>query len=334
MSWPENHWYGSRAADRAVARLLWPASLLFGAVAALRRAAYRCGILRAIRLPVPVVVVGNIGVGGTGKTPLTLALAAQLRASGYRPGIVSRGYGGNARGVQAVPATGDPRAYGDEPVLLARRSGCPVWIGTDRAAAAGALLAAHPGCNLIICDDGLQHYALARDFEIAVVDGARGLGNGRLLPSGPLREPVSRLAAVSAIVVNGAGAAPAAGGAVYRMSLHGMQLHNLKDPARRAPPAHFAGTRVHAVAAIGHPQRFFDHLRNLGIDFSPHAFPDHYAFKATDLAFGDDAPVIMTEKDAVKCEAFANDRHWVLQVEAILDGDLAGQVARQFGKPR
>jgi tetraacyldisaccharide 4'-kinase len=334
MPWPENHWYRSRAVDRAVSLLLWPASLLYGALAALRRAAYRQGLLHATHLPVPVVVVGNLSVGGTGKTPLALALAAQLRARGFRPGLVSRGYGGSAREPQSVSPASDPRVCGDEPVLLARRSGCPVWIGADRAAAAQALLAAHPQCDLVLCDDGLQHYALARDFEIAVIDGMRGLGNGRLLPAGPLREPRARLAAVDAVVVNGAGAAPPAAGTVFRMTLQGTQLRGLRDPDRSASPAQFAGVRVHAVAAIGNPRRFFDHLRELGIDCSPHAYPDHHAYTAAELDFGDDTPVIMTEKDAVKCRAFADDRHWVLQVEAVLDGDLAGQIARQLGKPR
>src|SRR5215831_12782352 len=196
--WLAAHW------DRftAVSALLSPLSLAFRAAAGLRRAAYASGIARARRLPVPVIVVGNITAGGSGKTPVVLWLARHLRAHGYHPGIVSRGYGGTRTVSGRVAPDGDPRACGDEPVLLARRSGSPVWTGADRAAAGAALLATNPACNVLLSDDGLQHYRLARDLEICVLDDALGIGNGWLLPAGPLREPPSRLAAVDAIVIN------------------------------------------------------------------------------------------------------------------------------------
>lgn len=333
MRWLEQHWYRKGALDRALCLALWPLSLLFGMLAALRRAAYRHGMLSVTRLPVQVIVVGNISVGGTGKTPLTIALAQQLKRRRRRPGIVCRGYGGSALVAQPVAPDSDPRVSGDEAVLLARRSGCPVWIGADRVAAARGLLAANPDCDLLLSDDGLQHYALARDFEIAVVDAARGLGNGMLLPAGPLREPPARLAGVDALVLNGDGAAPPHTAPAYRMGLTGERFFNVGDPQHQVTASHFSGHTVHAVAAIGNPQRFFDHLAQLGIAFHAHPFADHHAFSDTDLAFGKDTMVIMTEKDAVKCERFANDRLWVLQVDAAIEGDLVKQITSHLGKP-
>jgi tetraacyldisaccharide 4'-kinase len=333
MHWLEQHWYRSGALDRALCLALWPLSLLFGILAAVRRAAYRAGIFSVARLPVPVIVVGNISVGGTGKTPLTIALAQQLRQQQRRPGIICRGYGGSAHTPQPAAHDSDPRVAGDEAVLLARRSGCPVWIGSDRVAAARGLLAANPDCDLLISDDGLQHYALARDFEIAVFDAARGIGNGMLLPAGPLREPPARLAGVGALVLNGDGAPPPYSGPVYRMVLNGERFFNLCESQWQVTASHFSGCKVHAVAAIGNPQRFFDHLARLGIAFDPHPFPDHHTFTGTDLAFGNDTTVIMTEKDAVKCGRFANDRLWVLKVDAAIDGDLVKQITCHLGKP-
>jgi len=330
----ENSWYGNSMADHVLSLALWPLSLLFRIVAALRRYAYRCGLLSAAKLPVPVVIVGNIPVGGTGKTPLTIALATALRNAGKHPGIITRGYGGSRREAHAVGIISDARDSGDEAILLTRLSGCPVWAGANRVAAARALLADNPGCDILLSDDGLQHYALARDFEIAVIDGARGLGNGRLLPAGPLRETAARLNHVNAVVLNGDGPAPSSTAPVYRMHLRGDRLRNLKTPQQTVDAEYFRGRKVHAVAAIGHPQRFFDHLRGLCIVFQAHAFPDHYAFTAQDLAFGDDAEIIMTGKDAVKCFAFAGPHYWQLPVEAVLDGDLTGQILHQIGKPR
>jgi tetraacyldisaccharide 4'-kinase len=297
----------------ALAWLLWPASLAFGVVAALRRLAYRLRLARVHRAGVPVIVVGNLTAGGSGKTPLVLWIADFLKASGWKPGIVSRGYGGAVREPRAVTIASEPAEVGDEPVLLARRSGCPVWVAPDRAAACLALRRQNPECNVIVLDDGLQHYALARDIEIAVVD-ARGFGNGFLLPAGPLREPRSRLRSVHAVVAHGA-----AGVGGYAMRLEGSDLVRLADAREVRPAKSLAGQKVHAVAGIGDPNRFFLHLAKLGPKVAPHPFPDHYPFAAADLEFGDDAPVVMTEKDAVKCKRFAKAQHWVLPVRAALD---------------
>lgn len=285
---------------------------------ALRALAYRLGWLRAERLPVPVLVVGNLTAGGAGKTPLTLALAAWLRDAGYRPGIVSRGHGGSSSSPMAVLADTDPVLAGDEPVLMARRAGCPVWVGRRRADAARRLLAAHPRVNVLLADDGLQHLALARDMEIVVVDGGRGLGNGWMLPAGPLREPPARLGRVTAVVVNGQEGVPLPwSGPTYPMRLRGGRLRNLLDPDRELPAAALAETPVQALAGIGHPERFFGHLRGLGLRVVPHPFPDHHAYTAADLPPG---RLVMTEKDAVKIAPLARARDladaWVLAVDA------------------
>jgi tetraacyldisaccharide 4'-kinase len=303
-------------------------------VSAARRSAYAYGVLRTHRAGVPVVIVGNITVGGTGKTPLVLWLAAFLQRHGMRPGIVSRGYRGAADHALEVTPAVDTSTAGDEPVLLARRSGCPVWIGRDRVAAARALLEAHPECDVIIADDGLQHYRLARDVEIAVIDGARGLGNGYTLPAGPLREPASRLAAVDAVVVNARDASEAARPRECVMRLEGSRFRNLADPQRHAGAADFAGKRVVAIAAIGNPPRFFAHLAALGMTFESRAFPDHHAYRESDLAFPDADAIVMTEKDAVKCAPFASPLHWVLPVDAVPDPQLGALVLRKLETAR
>jgi tetraacyldisaccharide 4'-kinase len=336
MAWIESHW--KRAT--AVSALLAPVSLLYGAATGLRRAAYRCGVAAGARLPVPVVVIGNITVGGTGKTPLALWLVEFLRRRGRTPGIVCRGYGGRTRAPQRVLPESDPLVCGDEAVLLARRSGCEVWIGVDRVAAARSLLAAQPACDVVVSDDGLQHYALARDIEICVVDAARGFGNGWLLPGGPLREAPSRLAAVDAVVVNGVeGCEPHSSisrlpgsAAHFTMLLKGREFRNLLDPSQVVSAEHFRNLSVHAIAGIGNPQRFFRHLQGLGLEFTAHAFPDHHAYRASDIAFPDANAIVMTEKDAVKCGAFAGEHWWALAVDAEIDpafGELVlGRIVR------
>lgn len=306
--------------------ILFPVSLLFRLLAALRRALYRGGILRGDKLAVPVIVVGNISVGGTGKTPLTLALAQQLAGRGRHPLIVSRGYGGSAQQPQQVGANSDAQQVGDEPLLMARRKLCPVWIGKDRAAAARAALQVHPECDVVLCDDGLQHYRLPRDMEIAVVDGARGFGNGLMLPAGPLREPVSRLQTVDAVVVNSGETSAGQ----YAMRLSGDVFHNLLDPSLTVSATHFHATNNHAVAGIGHPQRYFGHLQALGIPFTPHPFPDHHPYRETDLAFSGCDAILLTEKDAVKCAAFADARYWVLRVDAEIDPALIEHLLRKI----
>lgn len=299
----------------APAWLLLPVSLVFVALAALRRGLYRAGLLASVRLSVPVVVVGNLTAGGSGKTPLVIWLVDQLMRRGRHPGVVSRGYGGSADGVRKVSHGDTPALVGDEPLLIKRRTGCPVFVGRNRAAAGLALLAAHPECDLIICDDGLQHYRLARDVELAVVD-RRGFWNGWPMPAGPLREPVSRLRSVDAVVANGWN-----GDASFRMTLVGDRFERLRSEGDDSPPE-FAGKRLHAVAGIGEPQRFFDHLSALGLRFESHPFPDHHGYMAADLAFDGDA-ILTTEKDAVKFGALATLPVWVLPVTATVMPDLA-----------
>ena len=305
-------WYGRPG----ILWLLLPLEGLFRAVAALRRR-----LIEPQRLPVPVIVVGNLAVGGSGKTPMVLALVEHLRQRGYRPGVVSRGYGGKAASYPLfVRADTSPRDAGDEPCLIARRSGVPVAVAPDRPAAA-ELLIAQAGCDILISDDGLQHYRLARDIEIVLVDAARGFGNGHCLPVGPLREPRSRLQAVSLCVSNGEIAADLPE-VSHSMQLSGQVLVNLND-GQRCGVAEWAGSqRIHAVAGIGHPPRFFASLRALGFEPIEHAFGDHHAFQPDDLQFGDDLPVVMTEKDAVKCAAFCPDNSWMLPVDAQLSDDF------------
>jgi tetraacyldisaccharide 4'-kinase len=309
---------------RGAAALLLPLAMPFALTVGLRRLAYRRGWLPAFRLPVPVVVVGNVVVGGSGKTPLVLHLAQALSERGWRPGIVSRGYGGSRRGVEAVTERSDPARVGDEPLLLARRAGCPVFVGNDRVAAGRALLAAHPDCNLLIADDGLQHLRLARDIEIVVMDG-RGLGNGWPLPAGPLRECPRRLAEAHALVLNGEAALPRQAQAlpVFRMRLVGERFYNLHDPRRTCGAEELRGRRLHALAGIGDPARFFRHLDRMGLKAQLHAYPDHHRFQPSDPVFERAAVLLMTEKDAVKCEGFAPPETWVLPVRAQLDPDLA-----------
>lgn len=309
-SFPERHWYRLSALSLA----LWPLSLPYRLLAALRRLAYRRGALHAVRLPVPVIVVGNMVAGGTGKTPLVLRLAAMLKENGWKPGIVSRGYRGSAAAPMEVAAASPAGLVGDEPLLLARHGGCPVWIGRNRVSAATGLLAAHPGCDLLILDDGLQHYRLARDIEIAVED-ERGAGNGFLLPAGPLREPSSRR--VDAWVANGVPCG--ARKPCFRMDLRGDSFRCLLHGSQADLPASaLAGKKLHAVAGIGNPQRFFDHLARLGLATVNHAFPDHHRYTAGEMGFGDCEALLMTEKDAVKCEAFARGDWYALHVEAEL----------------
>ncbi len=308
-SFPEQHWYRLSA----LSLVLWPASLLYRLLVALRRLAYRSGALQAVRLRVPVIVVGNIVAGGTGKTPLVLWLAAMLKENGWKPGILCRGYRGSATAAMEVGAASAADMVGDEPLLLARHGGCPVWIGRERVRAASGLLAAHPECDVLILDDGLQHYRLARDIEI-VVEDERGAGNGFLLPAGPLREPASRR--VDAWVANTAPCGTRM--PCFRMDLRGDAFRSVAAPQTSAPAAAFAGKNVHAVAGIGNPQRFFDHLARLGLATVNHAFPDHHAYAPGDLDFGDCEALLMTEKDAVKCEAFARAHWYALQVEAEL----------------
>jgi tetraacyldisaccharide 4'-kinase len=304
----------------------WLAALVpvYRGLRALHLAPYRLGWRRPRRLPVPVVVVGNLTAGGSGKTPLVVALVEALRVRGLRPGVVSRGYGGRRRGPLLLDDLCRPAEVGDEPCLIRKRTGVPVAVGRDRARAA-ALLAAQ-GVDVVIADDGLQNPSLARDVEICVVDGQRRFGNGRLLPAGPLREPVARLASVAFRVCNG-GSAQAGETA---MRLAGGMAVAIAGGAAARPLESFAGQRVHGVAAIGNPARFFDGLRAHGIEVVPHPFPDHHAFAPSDLAFGDELPVLMTEKDAVKCTQPAHANFWCVPVRAELPAAFFDAVAARL----
>ncbi|MFC7421907.1 tetraacyldisaccharide 4'-kinase [Iodobacter arcticus] len=313
-------WYTSR---HPLSFLLRPLSWLFAALGTLRRALFRTGLKESVRLPVPVIVVGNITAGGTGKTPLTIYLAKNLQALGYHPGIISRGYGGKAKAPLCVSSETDPRLSGDEPILLARASKVPVYVFKDRAAAGLALLAAHPEVDVLLCDDGLQHYRLQRDLELCVVDGARGFGNGALIPAGPLREPVTRLGKLDAVIVNGAGL-PVEHAHSFQMSLVPGDFYSLVGAA----PTLWHGLRVAAVCGIGNPARFFNSLKALGIVFTEHAFPDHHLFSADDLPDAD--VIVVTEKDAVKLAALADVRIWVLPVSASLTPDLASWLSNKL----
>jgi tetraacyldisaccharide 4'-kinase len=326
-AWLERGWYDGGAAGALLAPLGW----LFGGVVALRRLAYRRGWFRAERVPCPVIVIGNVTVGGTGKTPLTVWLARALQARGLRVGIVSRGYGGTALEPVRVGQDSNPAVVGDEPVLLAARTAAPVVVARDRVAGA-RLLAAE--VDVLLADDGLQHYRLARDLELVVVDGRRGFGNGRLLPAGPLREPASRARSAAACIVNGGGEGGGrpdgrglpAGPPVLRMRLAPGEVVALAGGVR-APLQAWRGRRVHGVAGIGDPSRFFATLAAAGLEVVPHPFPDHARYAAADLQFDDELPVLMTEKDAVKCRAFAGPRHHYLEVAAEFDPADAARLA-------
>ena len=285
-----------------------------------RRGAYARGWLHSYRLGVPVIIVGNLSVGGSGKTPLVIWLVTQLRSAGYSPGVVLRGYGGSAARHDRpvlVQTGSDTGLVGDEAVLLRARTAAPVAVCRDRVRAARLL--ADEGVSVIVSDDGLQHLALARNFEIAVIDGERGLGNGYLLPAGPLREPSERLGQVDAVVVNGEGsfrAGPEGTAGIFTMRLTGERLVPFAGGSEPKALSSLAGRRVHAVAGIGHPQRFFAQLRAAGLAVIEHPFPDHHRYRAEELVFGDQLPVLMTEKDAVKCRTLAGPNYWYLPVAA------------------
>ncbi|MDR5905446.1 tetraacyldisaccharide 4'-kinase [Franzmannia qiaohouensis] len=307
-------WLAAAYRGDAWLALLRPLEALYRWAVERRRRAYQRGDKPVWRAPVPVIVVGNITLGGTGKSPLTAWIADWLAAQGWRPGIVSRGYGGRSEGYPLrVDANTPPSACGDEPLMLALQCGVPVVVDPDRPRGARALLDA--GCDIVISDDGLQHLALGRDIELVVVDARRGLGNARCLPAGPLREPVERLARVDAVLLNGEHDSPTTPSG-YRMQLAPQRWHHLASGARYAlRPLPFE-TAVHGVAGIGHPQRFFATLAALGLEVERHAFADHHHYQADELAFDDARPVVMTAKDAVKCRAMADPRHWALEVEA------------------
>jgi tetraacyldisaccharide 4'-kinase len=312
QSWLDKFWYGGVSPPWWMKLL----SAVYGGVSQIRRFAYSRRLARSTRLACPVVVVGNLTVGGTGKTPLVCWLAGQLVELGFNPGVVSRGYGGSSRVPRLVQASDNSDQVGDEAILLARRSRVRVAIGRNRPAAAQLLIDA--GCDVIVSDDGLQHYALQRDCEIIVIDGDRRFGNGRLLPAGPLRETPARLERADAIVING-GDAESDG--ALRMRLLATSAIAMKYGTAK-PLREFAGQPVHAIAAIGNPQRFFAMLRAIGISVVEHPLPDHAKLRIDDISFPDDLAVLMTEKDAVKCREIAGPHHWYVPVSvAFAAGD-------------
>ena len=322
-----------------LASALWPLSILFRLLASLRRGLFRLGVLKSERLPVPVVVVGNIFIGGTGKTPLTIWLAQQLREAGLRPGVISRGHGGAGEQARAVHAQAQAREVGDEPLLIAARAGCPVVVARRRADAGRHLLELHPEVDVLIADDGLQHYALQRDVEVLLFDG-RAVGNGWTLPAGPLREPPSRRRDVT--VVNTPELTPvlaqAVGGRPYQMRLAGDHAERLGDPSQRAALGEFKGRRVLAAAGIGNPGRFFAMLRGAGLAVEELALPDHHDFLDDPFRAVEADVILITEKDAVKCRQLENinndPRLWVVPVAAQIDPALAAQIVEKCrGRP-
>jgi tetraacyldisaccharide 4'-kinase len=319
---------------------LWPLSLPFRGLAALRRLLFRTGVLASERLPVPVIVVGNIFIGGTGKTPLTIWLVEQLRAAGLRPGVISRGHGGEGEsGPREVLPGSSAREVGDEPLLIAARTGCPVVVGRRRAQAGRHLLERHPEVDVLVTDDGLQHYALRRDVELVLFDG-RGVGNGWTLPAGPLREPASRRRDVT--VVNTPELTPAlaraVGGRPWQMRLAGDYAEQLRDTAQRVPLAELKGKRIVAAAGIGNPARFFTMLKQAGLQVRELPLPDHHDFLDDPFRGVDADLILITEKDAVKCrqlEHLNNDpRLWVVPVAAQIDPAMAAYIVEKCrGRP-
>lgn len=305
--WLLNVWYGDNWLGKY---LLLPLTGIFCVLAAVRRWQHKH---QQVKHPVPVIVVGNIAVGGTGKTPLVIWLVERLREAGFKPGVVSRGFG---RGVCDTPSSTTVSssslvsAVGDEPLLIVQRTNIPLFIGKDRNQAITALLQQH-ACDIVIADDGLQHYRMGRDVEICVVDGQRRFGNGCCLPAGPLREAVSRLKSCDFVVTNG-----------ETMQMRGDTLVNLVTLARQ-PLLEWAGKTVHVVTGIGNPQRFISTLEQAGLVVIAHLYPDHYAFTGAELRFDDALPILMTEKDAVKCRQYAVQNAWYLPIEAVLADDVA-----------
>jgi tetraacyldisaccharide 4'-kinase len=315
--WLTSVWYEERPVPFWLGALEW----VYESALLLRRWTYRRRLFTVRRLPVPVVVVGNLTVGGTGKTPVVSWLVRELAQRGWRPGVAMRGYRGRLRVATLLGPETEPSEVGDEAVLQYKACSCPVAVGVDRAEA-GALLIERAGCNVVICDDGLQHWALRRDFEIAVVDGDRRFGNGRLLPAGPLREPAERLGLIDVVIVNGGPVGPGE----TPLSVTGRTAVSLRDPGRMVDLRSWRGRRVHAVAGIGNPERFFRMLEGLGLEVIRHPLPDHHRFDGAELKFGDGLPVLVTEKDAVKCTSFAGPETYAVPVEAVLPSELVDRI--------
>jgi tetraacyldisaccharide 4'-kinase len=319
------HWY--RSSFTWLTFLLLPLSWLFHGIVNFRRLLYWLRIKKNYLFTTPIIIVGNITVGGTGKTPFVIWLANYLREQGWRPGIVSRGYTGKENHFAVrVEESSDPRDVGDEAILLASRSNCPVMVCTQRVEAVRALLK-ETDCNLVISDDGLQHYRLSRQMEIAILDGERRFGNKQFIPAGPLRESISRLKKVDFVVTQLGTSTDQ-----HTMSLLGETLYSVQSPQQKKLLTDLSGMKVHAVAAIGNPKRFFTQLRQAGLEVTEHSFPDHYFYQPSDLEFGDGLPVIMTEKDAVKCKSFQNDLLWYLPVDVQIEEDFSTALLKKLNE--
>jgi tetraacyldisaccharide 4'-kinase len=308
-----------------LAYLLWPLAFVYGCFIFLRRKLYQMHLLKINHLSVPVIVVGNITVGGTGKTPVVIALARFLKEKGWRPGIISRGYGGNTQHFPClVHQNSNAREVGDEPLLIARHTACPTIIDPNRSRGAKSLLK-RSNCNVVISDDGLQHLSLGRNIEIVVVDGERRFGNNFCLPAGPLREPTSRLNSVDFVISKGTTQINE-----FKLSLIPDYFYQLVQPKNKYAAEHFQNKKVHAVAGIGNPNQFFSSLRKLGLKIIEHPFPDHYLFKPHDFNYGRDAIIIMTEKDAVKCVGFVDARLWCLKTKTELDNKFLNAILNRI----
>ncbi|MDH5378855.1 MAG: tetraacyldisaccharide 4'-kinase [Gammaproteobacteria bacterium] len=320
----DQYWYDTTKKVPFHLKMLTP---VFRMLAGLRRLMYRLRLFRSHKPRVPVIVVGNITVGGSGKTPTVVWLVNLLKQAGYHPGVVSRGYLGEAHiWPQQVRPDSDPLMVGDESVLIARRCQCPMAVGPERVAAIKALLNAHKEVDVIVSDDGMQHYAMGRDIEISVIDGKRRFGNGYCLPAGPLREPITRLFSVDFHIVNGGETRKTPYGTEYGMSLRFGKVYNLKNFSKFQKIDSFKGQKIDAVAGIGNPNRFFSQLKKQGIDVDAHPFPDHHKYTVKDFEFSSGRPLLMTEKDAVKCERLAQDHHWCVTVDAQVPQELGDQV--------
>jgi len=323
----DTYWYKPTALSRLFLLLLLPLSWLYCAVSSTRRKLYLSAVLQSVKADVPVVVVGNIVAGGSGKTPLLIALCEYVKKKGLKPGVVSRGYGGSFTGVKQLVDSDTAELVGDEPLMIYRRTGVPVVVSSDRASAVAALLA-NNDCDVVFSDDGMQHYRMARDMEIAVVDAGRRFGNGRCLPAGPLRERVTRLDDVDLVVYNGGSDNLASYSlqALNLIKLGGDTELSLADFKATLAPA----TKLHAVAGIGNPSRFFYQLRASGLDIIEHGFSDHHHYQKTDFSGWEHDCIIMTEKDAVKCDQLALTDAWYLEVEADFSEVLEAQLATQL----
>lgn len=308
-----------------VSLLLLPLSAVFLLISFIRKTLYQFNFLKSFKLKIPVIVVGNITSGGTGKTPLIIYLANELKKNGYRPGIISRGYGSKTEGVMEVSQKSDVAEAGDEPMLIQKHTHLPVFVSKDRVLAAKALVKKYAKTDVILSDDGIQHYRLRRDLEVLVIDGTRKFGNGYLLPAGPLREFRSKLKTVDAIVCNHKKVIDGS----YLMKYKGHFLINLKTN-KKIHLNNLSLKNIHAIAGIGNPDRFFDYLKTFNIVFNSSAFQDHYKFSKKDFRDMNDKNIIMTEKDAVKCQKFSRNNFWYLPVIAEVDSKFTNVILKKL----